>query len=392
MERKYLKTHPWIDFSLDTRQADIFTWLLLGEAQSKCKHIAGTLLDPKIAQDLHIVYLAKGALATTAIEGNTLSEEQVRAIIDKKLELPPSKRYLQREVENIVTACNKIFDEQMEKGATPISVEEIAHYNLAVLDGLKLPEGVVPGKIRRHSVGVGRYLGAPQEDCEYLLSRLCAMLEGDFSLGEHWSYATGILRAVLAHLYIAWIHPFGDGNGRTARLLEFKLCVSAGIPAPAAHLLSNHYNETRADYYLTLDETSRKKSPFPFIKYALQGYVDQLGEQIQKIREAQHRAFWTNYVHTKFQEEKESSANTRREHLMLDISERIFNTTEPWVRVSDLPRISTRVQQEYRGKTLRAMSRDVRILEKMGLLLKKGFRVGANIESLAAYLPRKVPV
>ncbi len=32
--------------------------------------------------------------------------------------------------------------------------------------------------------------------------------------------AAAILRAVLAHLYIAWIHPFGDGNGRTARLAK----------------------------------------------------------------------------------------------------------------------------------------------------------------------------
>ncbi len=38
---------------------------------------------------------------------------------------------------------------------------------------------------------------------------------------------------------MAWIHPFGDGNGRTARLLEFLILARCGmVPLPAAHLLS----------------------------------------------------------------------------------------------------------------------------------------------------------
>ncbi|MBW2661693.1 MAG: Fic family protein, partial [Deltaproteobacteria bacterium] len=37
------------------------------------------------------------------------------------------------------------------------------------------------------------------------------------------------------------MHPFGDGNGRTARLLEFEALLSSGVPAPSSQLLSNHY-------------------------------------------------------------------------------------------------------------------------------------------------------
>ncbi|NOY75701.1 MAG: hypothetical protein GXP32_07900 [Kiritimatiellaeota bacterium] len=35
----------------------------------------------------------------------------------------------------------------------------------------------------------------------------------------------------LAHVYIAWIHPFGDGNGKTARLMEFYLLLRSGFAA-----------------------------------------------------------------------------------------------------------------------------------------------------------------
>jgi hypothetical protein len=51
---------------------------------------------------MYKIYLAKGVQATTAIEGNTLSEGQVRQKIDGKLDLPPSKQYLGQEIENII--------------------------------------------------------------------------------------------------------------------------------------------------------------------------------------------------------------------------------------------------------------------------------------------------
>jgi hypothetical protein len=82
--------------------------MLLGEARSKCEHIANVPLRPATAEQLHLLYLAKGALATTAIEGNTLSEDEVVRHLQGKLQLPPSKEYLAKEIDNIVAACNRI--------------------------------------------------------------------------------------------------------------------------------------------------------------------------------------------------------------------------------------------------------------------------------------------
>lgn len=49
----------------------------------------------------------------------------------------------------------------------------------------------------------------------------------------------------------------GDGNGRTARLMEFQLLLEGGLPTAACHLLSNYYNRTRSRYYTVLAQTSR---------------------------------------------------------------------------------------------------------------------------------------
>ena len=79
---------------------------MLGECKSKFEHIAGTPLQPDIAENLHYLYLAKGILGTTAIEGNTLSEEEALRFLDGKLSLPPSREYLAQELKNIEAACN----------------------------------------------------------------------------------------------------------------------------------------------------------------------------------------------------------------------------------------------------------------------------------------------
>ena len=108
--RIFERTHPWISFRIDLRQAAPSLWLLLGEAVSKCEHIAGVPLRPATAQSLHQLYLAKGALATTAIGGNTLTEQEVLAHLQGKLRLPPSKEYLGQEVDNIVAAVKSITE------------------------------------------------------------------------------------------------------------------------------------------------------------------------------------------------------------------------------------------------------------------------------------------
>lgn len=56
--------------------------MLAGEAVFKCDHLAGVALNPDAARELMNVYLAKGALATTAIEGNTLTEAEARKRVD----------------------------------------------------------------------------------------------------------------------------------------------------------------------------------------------------------------------------------------------------------------------------------------------------------------------
>ncbi|MFH2066261.1 MAG: Fic family protein [Pseudomonadota bacterium] len=356
----------------------------MGEAQSKCEHISGVPLRPAVAERLHMVYLAKGVLATTAIEGNTLTESEVIQHLEGKLRLPPSKEYLTKEIDNIIKACEEITSDILSHNKADISVDRIKNYNKLVLNGLSLDESIIPGQVRNHSVGVGGYRAAPAEDCEYLLEKLCVWLN-EFRIPENNRIAFAILKAIIAHIHFVWIHPFGDGNGRTARLIEFQILLEAGIPTPAAHLLSNFYNQTRMEYYRQLDKTTKTKGNISdFIKYASNGFVDQLKEQLDIIRLQQWDIVWRNYVHEMFKDQTTEAA-VRQRRLALDLSS---VTNEP-IRISKISEISTRMAKSYATKTKKTLVRDVNKLISMGLFERAKEGIRAKREVIQAFLPAR---
>lgn len=376
----YSETHPWITFSCDARRFTHALWMNLGEARSKCEHLAGVPLRPQTQKELSSVYLAKGIAATTAIEGNTLTEEQVRKRIEGTLQLPKSQEYLGREIDNILDACN---EEVAKVYAEPVSlsVALINRFNLRVLNGLSVEDGVVPGELRKHSVGVGRYLAPPAKYCPELLEKLVVWLSAeDFATDDVFGLAKPILGAVIAHLYLAWIHPYGDGNGRTARLLEMFILVSAGVPSPAAHLFSNHYNKTRSEYYRQLDAASKSQDIVPFIEYALQGFVDGLQEQIAIVQADQLDIAWRNFVHERFRDKGEVGKRQRELCLELGRLKHAFP-------VGELTHLNPMIAHAYQHKSAKTMQRDLAKLREMNLIVDDEGNVRANIELMQGFLP-----
>ncbi len=388
MQLKYEKSHPWLSFMLDLRLVDPALWMLIGEVRSKCEHIAGVPMKRSLHQRLNLVYLAKGAHATTAIEGNTLTEEEVKGIVSEEVKLPRSDEYLQKEIENVLKGFNLIISKLTTSSGSRISPRDIMEYNFIVLNELKTREPVIPGQVRHHDVGIdgARYRGAPAENCEYLLNRLCDWLNAGFdSPVPEMAIPMGILKAIVAHLYLAWIHPFGDGNGRTARLVEFQLLLAAGIPLPAAHGLSDHYNRTRQEYYRQLQQASQSGGNIvPFLKYAISGLVDSLRGALDEIRAQQWDIAWRDFVYETFAERKKAG-DRRRRQLLLDLSRQ----TEP-TAFEKLRTISPAVAAEYANKAHATLVRDVKELEKMKLIERSQGGIRATREQILQFLPLKI--
>jgi Fic/DOC family len=190
-----------------------------------------------------------------------------------------------------------------------------------------------------------------------------------------------ILKAILGHLYFAWIHPFGDGNGRTARLLEFDILTRAGVPTASAHLLSDYYNKTRPLYYRELSRARQDQTHF--IQYAVQGFVDGLREQLVTIREQQMSVTWMNYVFRTFRKEAHTDAMTRRREVAIALS---FEAEPVWPE--DVPSLSPKLAEQYGPRHERTLSRDIDALFEMQLIVATPEGgIFANTALVTAFLP-----
>lgn len=359
--------------------------MLLGEARSKCEHLAGAPLKPDVAKQLYTVTLVKGALATTAIEGNTLTEDQVHGILEGSYKAPPSRQYQEQEVRNVLDALQSLHDRIVAGENIHITSALICEFNKQILKGTNLRPGVIPGSIRTESVVVGNYRAAPAKDCEYLLDRLVDWLNGPIFMHEdpEIQFALILAKAVYAHLYIAWIHPFGDGNGRTARMLEFLILASCGtVPVPAGFLLSNHYNLTRDRYYQELDLASKPgQDTLGFLTYAIEGFIDGIRETIGMVRKQQIEVAWVNYVHDRFASLPNTPASARQRSLVLAMP------MDTAVRREDLEGLTPKIARLYAGTGPRTLSRDLNRLFWLGLILKVRLGYRARAEVVRAFLP-----
>jgi Fic family protein len=332
--------------------------------------------------------LAKGAQATTAIEGNSLTLAQVQAAVRGELRVPPSQEYLKQEVDNVIDACRMIEERVSTTGTFELSVGLLKELNALVLRGLDLDDHVSPGELRDVSVVVGPYRAVPARDVEYLTELMTEWLESEGFSPEGQDLRSRFVRmfvkAIASHLYIAWIHPFGDGNGRTARLVEFGILTAAGIPTVAAHLLSNHYNLTRSVYYRQLQHASRSGGDLTgFLRYAAEGFVDLLQEQLDVVHQQVHTYAWENLVHERFRDEHTAKAKRQRD-VVLELGRRWPDA----VPRSQLTTLTPALALQYAGKQSKTLTRDLNTLLATDLVARlPDGRYRARHELMFTFMP-----
>ena len=382
-----LPSHPHISFERNWQVAED-TLFMLGQCEAIIRIISAAPLEPENRQKLLLVSLRKGAQATTAIEGNTLSEEEIIKI-DEGGKLPPSKEYLQTEVQNVISALNKILSEVVIDGKEHlITPELIKSFHSYIGKDLGDHFRAVPGQFRTagHDVIVGSYKPPLGKDVVPLIIQLCDWLKVTFHYEDgKQNFSEQVLQVIVSHVYIAWIHPFDDGNGRTARLIEFYLLLRAGLPDIASHILSNHYNDTREEYYRQLEQAGKEKNLSRFIAYAVLGFRDGLNEVLDVVQNNVLKTAWRNYIY-EILDSKKSAGKTkaivkRRRDIALNFPMDAFKSIESLL--NDNPAF-IRAYAHYSPMTLK---RDLLELEKLELIVRQGDTYKANIEILKQSMP-----
>lgn len=356
----------------------------LGQISSTIDAIAMTPLLPDYHKRLLLVSLQKGARATTAIEGNTLTEEEVGKVQAGE-SLPPSKEYQEIEVKNILEAYTKIRDEIIIKEKPDlISPKLIKHFNYLVGKELNEHFGGTPGQFRNCNVVVGSVYKAPNyEEVPQLVDSLCEFLKNEFHFDKGQKFGEAVIQAIITHVYIEWIHPFQDGNGRTGRLLEFYLLMRAGNPDIASHILSNHYNNTKIEYYRQLDKANKHGNLSEFIEYALLGFRDGLTSTIDIIQKNLFTIAWQKLVYDKFSDVNYRVVDVfkRKRRVLLSIP------IDQSLTIDEIFFYNPESAKKYANLTDITLKREIDEFKNMELLIKVGNKYRANISLLTKQSP-----
>ena len=178
--------------------------------------------------------------ASTAIEGNPLTLEEVRAVEEGRDAAVPGAR-AQREVLNYFAGLRHV---EQHAGTVIIRHDDVFALHRILAAGV-MDQGEA-GRYRSMQVQVGGYLPPAPGDVSGLM----------FELLEWWNRAAGDLSPVLSsavlHYRFEAIHPFADGNGRTGRALALWELYRRGFDTHHIFSVDEFYWEDRPRYYATL--------------------------------------------------------------------------------------------------------------------------------------------
>lgn len=198
--------------------------------------------------------------ASTAIEGNPLTLEQVRALEEGRA-LSASDPRSEREVLNYFAGLRYV-----EKYATRTAVqhEDIFALHRILADGV-MDQGTA-GRYRTMPVRVGGFVPPPPEQVSGLM----------FELLQWWNDTAGELSPVLSsailHYQFEAIHPFADGNGRTGRALALWELYRRGFDTHHVFSVDEYYWEDRPRYYAALDAVRRAGNDLTgWLEYCAEG-------------------------------------------------------------------------------------------------------------------------
>lgn len=223
---------------------------------------------------------------STEIEGNQLNMGQVEALYaHKKIDAPDRDIY---EVKNYLNALKHI--EKVVTGKKPITEKVILQIHKLVTNKTLAPE--FSGHYRPGPIYVvRRRFGMPQEtlytgpDAKQVPKLMADFVE--WLKDSEKKDISPVLVAGIAHLEIAAIHPFNDGNGRTARALATLVLYQRGYDFRRLFALEDYYNTDRQDYYKAINVgenyEKRRTDITSWLEYFVKGFKKEIDDVKNKI-------------------------------------------------------------------------------------------------------------
>ncbi|MEZ4907796.1 MAG: Fic family protein [Saprospiraceae bacterium] len=200
--------------------------------------------------------------STLEIEGNTLTIEQITAIIENKRVVGPKKDIL--EVKNAIAVYDYLDN------LNPYKFESFCEAHGILMKGLIESAG----KLRKKSFGITKgseiaHIAPPSEMLKPLMNDLFDYLKNDEDIV--------LIKSCVFHYEMEFIHPFIDGNGRMGRLWQ-TLILKNSYPVFEFLPIETLIKERQEQYYETLGKSDNSGESTLFIEFILEIILESLEE------------------------------------------------------------------------------------------------------------------
>jgi Fic family protein len=286
---------------------------------------------------------ARNAHSSTAIEGNPLTLEQVRAVEEQGAILPLPTRS-QREVIGYFAGLRYI-----QKFATKKAVTHAEVCRLHMLIAGDVMDQGKAGVYRNVEVKVGPYLPPKAREVKSLMTDLL-----------YWWNTKGpelspVLSQAIIHYRFEAIHPFADGNGRTGRTLALWELYRRGFDTHHIFSVDEHYWEDRPRYYRELQAVREYSEDLTtFLEYSAEGLLKVLERVWRRVQQLSATKGKTKLVLRPKQEQvlyllKSNGSMTPRQIWdALGVSKQgALDTLKPLIKAGLIKRIGTQKNGRY---------------------------------------------
>ena len=327
---------------------------------------------PQWIEQAHAEQLRLEAAGTSRIEGAQFTQREQDEALAHTLTATTRLTHSQRQLRAADATYRWLRSRPPEQ---PVSADFIRETHRRIVTGCD-DDHCEPGGTRPDgwNVTFGTPLCRGAEgglECRAVFDGLAAAIAGEYRRHDR------LIQAVAVHYHIGAMHPFGDGNGRTARALEAFMLRRAGVNEVIMVSLSNYYYEHKNEYLTALYETRENGHDLtPFLKFALPAVAERCNVVTEAIVTNHRRVLFREFARSLFGKLR----SPRRRVLVqrqLEILEILLDAgpTEP-------PDLIVRGRALYLGLKYpdRAMVRDLfGLLELSAITLDRG-RIGANLD------------
>jgi len=266
----------------------------LVEAKARVASLIDLPYQRNWVEELQAIQLKREVAGTSRIEGADFTENELEAALSQTSDERFTRS--QRQARAAVRAYSWIAQLPNDQPINAELVKQVHRLIVTDADDDHCPAGRLRQRNQNVTFGMPPRRGVEGgAECEQAFSRLMEAVRGPYR--EH----DLLVRALALHYHFAAIHPFLDGNGRTARAVEALMLQRAGLRDALFIATSNYYYDEKGAYLAALAEVRQQQHDITaFLIFGLRGVAVQCRRLSEEIRTQVSKALFRDVMYDLF--------------------------------------------------------------------------------------------